>query len=346
MSQLALSTSRAAAFPAVVLLAACNALGGPTTANAPTSASDKLSKSIARAETGSLYVLSGDGTIAVFGGASLTFDRAITRGLDFPTSMAVNAKKQLLVSNELSELVTIYRSNASKPMRALGDNLKIPLQVVVTPKNDAYVMGKRVITVFLNSQNNKTKTIREFPRKLATDLSNNVYALGYQKSIYGIYVYPPEATKPSFVITQGLDEPQNIITDSSGNLYVANSGPTSCGNVSVYSTSTGALEYIISDGVCEPDGMVVDSNGNLYVGNTGAATVAKYAAGTNTLIETISQGISLPTYMTIDPSGTLYVANAKSSSSGNVTIYPSGQTKPSETLTKDIGSPRGIAWIQ
>jgi hypothetical protein len=296
--------------------------------------------------TGSLYVLSqaeaGHGTLAVFSGSPLGYVREVQQGLDVPTSMVVNSKRQLFVSNFQSENVPIYPAAGSKPIRTLSKSLKEPLQVVVTSKNDVYVRGKRVITVFINSRNNQTKTIKQFGSRLTVDSANNVYSIGLQNTIY---VYPPGAIKPSYEITQGLNDPENLIADSSGNLYVANEPSSGCGNVTVYNVGSGALEYTITGGICVPGAMALDQAGNLYVGNASQPSVTEYAAGTNSLVETISKGIVGPGYLAIDASGTLYVANIGASFTGNIVIYPEGQTVPSQTLTENIGRPVGLLWL-
>jgi len=297
--------------------------------------------------SGFLYVLSEvdvkDGLIAVYSGSPLKYVREIQAGLSIPTSMVANAQGQLFVSNFFSENVPIYKPNGTKPVRILSKDLKEPMQVAVTSKNDAYVRGKRVITIFLNSHNKQTKTIRMPALRLATDAASNVYAIGSKDNT--IFVFPPEGIKPSREITQGLDNPQNLIADSSGNLYVANDSSSGCGNITVYDAASSTVKYTITDGVCSPLAMTFDPAGNLYVGNDAEDSVTEYAAGTNSLVETISKGIKLPTYLTTDASGTLYVANYGQSFTGDITIYPQGHTTPSETLTKNIGLPTGLVWL-
>jgi hypothetical protein len=57
------------------------------------------------------------------------------------------------------------------------------------------------------------------------------------------------------------------------------------------------------------------------------------------LVESITKGISSPGGIALDAQGKLYVPNQKS---GNVTVYPPGDTTPTLTLT-GVDAPQGIA---
>ena len=113
----------------------------------------------------------------------------------------------------------------------------------------------------------------------------------------------------------GLDEPNAVAFDASGNLYVTNSvsnNGADNGTVSEYSSS-GALinaSYIpATDGLNHPYGMAFDSSGNLYVANSEGTTVSKFSSSGSLINSTYISGLSDPSFLAFDSSGNLYVAN-------------------------------------
>jgi hypothetical protein len=207
--------------------------------------------------------------------------------------------------------------------------------------------------IYFNSQQRRVKEIQQGALDIVVDAGNNVYI----STSSGVNVYAPGATLPSRVINQGMNDPEALLLDSSGNLYVGNdvTYPTFCGYVTVYDAATGKLRYTIKDGICNsgtlPGRMTMDASGNLFVSNRAydtsrnSGTVTEYAAGTNSLIKTISKGGINPIDLVVDGYGNLYVANYRNEGASNVTVYAPGKTSPSETLTKGIYNPISFAWL-
>jgi 6-phosphogluconolactonase (cycloisomerase 2 family) len=126
----------------------------------------------------------------------------------------------------------------------------------------------------------------------------------------------------------GLASPEQIATDRSGNLYVANSSgsitvypPTATGNVAplrqIAGTATG-----LGGGVF---GIAVDAAGHVYASNHYRNSITEYAPGANGNVAPIATlagpatGVQLPTGIALDPAGHLWVDNA-----GGITEYPAG----------------------
>jgi hypothetical protein len=111
----------------------------------------------------------------------------------------------------------------------------------------------------------------------------------------------------------GLSQPVGIAFDSTGNLYVANSGnntitvyaPNSSGNVAPIRTITASGGV----GPNNPKGLNLDINNNLYVANFGDNTVLVYAAGAN--------GAAVPTRIYTGLSGPYGIAIRKVASGSN-----------------------------
>jgi streptogramin lyase len=109
--------------------------------------------------------------------------------------------------------------------------------------------------------------------------------------------------------------PNGIIFDSKGHLWLANAGDN---NVLELNPLNGAVLTTITDGVDGPTRLFFDSTGNLWVANLGnsAITVYHYAGSSGWgLIKTITnQNISNPLGLVVDAYGDLYVADNNTNS--------------------------------
>lgn len=185
-----------------------------------------------------------------------------------------------------------------------------------------------------------------------------------------VYASTTGHRRPSQRITGSqtkLKTPMGIAVDSSGDIYVANSGG---GSVTVYAAgATGSVAPIrtisgSNTGLTQPWGLALDPSGNIYVANqnygSGSYSITVYAAGANgnvAPIQTISGSATLlncPRGLALDGSSPpdIYVANSDCFSSGYnyaITVYAggaSGNVAPVQNITggyTGLGSPQGIA---
>ena len=129
----------------------------------------------------------------------------------------------------------------------------------------------------------------------------------------------------------GLHYLQGIAMDAQGQVYVANSYPSSItvyaagafGNVAPVRTIKGRKTNL-----ARPAGIALDAAGNLYVVNTNAPSVAVYAPGASgdvapvRLIRGSRTGLNQPWGVALDSGANVYVANSTFPS--NVTVYAAG----------------------
>jgi hypothetical protein len=118
-----------------------------------------------------------------------------------------------------------------------------------------------------------------------------------------------------------FNAPTAIAVDSSGNLYVADTGNSTIRKISpsgVVSTLagfaglTGDLDGTGSSArFSSPTGVAVDSSGNVYVSDTGNSAIRKISpAGVVTSLVGSAAGINQPCGIAVDGSGDLYVVNS------------------------------------
>jgi sugar lactone lactonase YvrE len=164
-----------------------------------------------------------------------------------------------------------------------------------------------------------------------------------------ITLYRPNSTGdalPEAVITKGVNGPNGLAVDASGDLWVSNPGNNT---VVEYSKSelakvSPAPSVIIS---ASPDGATIafGSSGNLWVDNGGNDTVTEYTkaelsgSGSPTPRVTITNSrLAGSVGLAVDPSGNLWVEGTPSFTSDAVWEYPKAQ------LTRS-GSPAPRATI-
>ena len=169
-------------------------------------------------------------------------------------------------------------------------------------------------------------------------------AVGDSGSQNSVIYYGSTGSYAGFV--GGLDQPSGLTYDSSGNLYVENTGDgiiskvTSGGAVSTFAslsqgsfggglafssggnlyvsnsgTPNGIVEFNSSGGAAgftagfnNPAGLAFDSSGNLYVANLGTNQILKLSSGgALSVFDTLSQG-TLAGGLTVNGSGDVYVS--------------------------------------
>ena len=101
-----------------------------------------------------------------------------------------------------------------------------------------------------------------------------------------------------------FSNPTGIALDTSGNLYVADSGNSEIREV----TTAGSVTTLFSSPLKNPDGIAVDNSGNLYVADTGNNLIRKISGG---VISTLGGSqFNAPRGIAVDASGTVYVADS------------------------------------
>jgi len=168
-----------------------------------------------------------------------------------------------------------------------------------------------------------------------------------------------------------LNQPAGVAVDSSGNIYIADTGNSVIRKVAGGTITTYAGDYTLGSGaggdhglainaqLDTPIGLAVDAAGNLYVADTrnNRIRVVTASNGTITTLSTLGVNLSAPRGVAVDAAGNVYIADTgngrilKVAPSGSITVTTtvagtgvngfSGDGGPATAA--QISSPTGVA---
>jgi streptogramin lyase len=126
--------------------------------------------------------------------------------------------------------------------------------------------------------------------------------------------------------------PIQVVADSLGNIYVANSGENSVSKI-----TPGGVSSLFGDPVPNPWGITADINDNIYAASSGNHSVSKITPGGVTTI--FAPVLSSPRGVVVDSSGNIYTANDGSDDVAKIT--PGGVISSFASVVGSV--PRGLA---
>lgn len=131
--------------------------------------------------------------------------------------------------------------------------------------------------------------------------------------------------RPIGTITTGIDVPDGMAIDKTGNLYVTNAHGNT---VQVYPPGGKTPKLTYTQGLATPANVVLGKDGTMYVVNLngGAEFVNEYPPGHMTPTLTLNDCPGFMSGLAIDPQGRLYVSCHDSSGHGWVYRYAKGAT--------------------
>jgi hypothetical protein len=220
----------------------------------------------------------------------------------------------------------------------------------VDPKGNLDVANHDGNNVLIFAQGAKTpKTTLTYqvlqPLDAVADNEGNVYVVNDRGG--PVLIFPPGQSKPS--VLGGFDYPTNVAFDSSWNFYVVDhlyGSEKPLGAVFKFAQGSTTGVNLGLTKLDYPVGIAIDSKNDIAISNLANNTVTEYAAGAKVPKRTIggtSGAICDPVDLAFNTAGDLFVVNNVGSPTGYVTGYKPTAHVPFVTLTKNMGSPRGIA---
>jgi hypothetical protein len=162
-------------------------------------------------------------------------------------------------------------------------------------------------------------TALDKPYGLAVDSSGDVFVADLGTIVTGdpevkeiIAVNGSIPDSPSIVdlaTSFGFDRPYSLAVDSSGNVYVADTGNDAVKERTA--ASNYELLNTLGSGFKAPRGVAVDAYGDIFVADTGNSAVKEITIGSGyTTVNTMVSGLASPAAVAVSPSGNLYIAGA------------------------------------
>jgi hypothetical protein len=153
-----------------------------------------------------------------------------------------------------------------------------------------------------------------------------------------VTLYVNGQSLPAATVQSGITNPQALVFDALGNLFVA-SQP---GSVTEYAPPYNGAPTAIANGVNHPQALAIDSRGNLFVANgSGSNTVTVYSSPyIGSPSATISAGIDDPVALALDSSSDLFVVNA---AADTVTEYQPPYGGAPTTISRGLNAPNSLA---
>ena len=209
------------------------------------------------------------------------------------------------------------------------------------------------------------------PEGVALDSNGNLFVA--DSGQFGVKMIAPNGTPtniagyvdaggptPGPALDSMFSSPRAVAVDSSGNVYIADSGSNMIAKV-----TSGTLS-IFTSSVSSPSGLAVDSSGNVYVADTGHHQVKKFTpggsatviagtgtAGAPTAGTATSSTLRSPGGVAVDSSGNVYIADTgnhrieKVTSGGTLSIIAgtgsSGAPTAGVATSSALNTPGGVA---
>lgn len=153
-----------------------------------------------------------------------------------------------------------------------------------------------------------------------------------------VTLYAAGQNSPINTIQNGITDPQALVFDASGDLFVA----SQAGSVTEYSPPYTGAPTVIAIGVSHPQALALDIHSNLFVANGSASnTVTEYAPPyTGGPTTTVSTGIDDPVSIGVDSAANLFVVNQ---SANTVTLYASPYNNSPITVSNGLNGPNSLA---
>jgi len=110
----------------------------------------------------------------------------------------------------------------------------------------------------------------------------------------------------------GLNAPQSVAVDQSGNVWLANSGNSSVSKFSATGSAISGSGGFTAGSINVPYAIAIDQSGNAWIANSGNNTITKLSADGSTGTAFSNNGLSAPKSIAIDASGNIFVGNSSS----------------------------------
>jgi hypothetical protein len=249
---------------------------------------------------------------------------------------ALDANQNLIVGNG-GATFSLSQSGGSLPVNVTQTVSSAPNLFYVTPGSAGSTTAFLRATVnYLGPNNPCVQANAACSGNLRVDVRQALAVANGGANDVTLYVNGQNA--PLITVQNGITNPQALLFDSAGDLFVANQP----GSVAQYAAPYNASPNLIANGVNHPQALAMDARGNLFVANgNGSNTVTLYAPPYGGApAATISSGVDDPIGIALDSSAQLFVVNA---ANNTVTVYQPPYVSAPTVISKGLNAPNSLA---
>ncbi len=255
-------------------------------------------------------------------GSTPTLIRTLTTNINNPERIAVDSSGTLYVVNNTDGEIVEYPAGATTPSKMFYSGFAHPFGIAVAPDGTVYVSSGQTasphgVNAFAPGSTTVTRTVGTDidttfgVEGVALDSTGNLYVVGFLPSGSGapigkVYMIPGgTATSSTDLGLQGLNNPNSLVFDPSGNLVISNSN-FGAPAVDFFTPGSTTMYSQITSGIFLPDGMNYDSTGTLWVVSPASSTfgpgyVSGFAPGATSPTTSVTSGLQGPTDVVFGP---------------------------------------------
>ena len=149
------------------------------------------------------------------------------------------------------------------------------------------------------------------------------------------YVASPLVLVP--LVSSGLNSPQQLAVDNSGNVYIADVHNNA---IKEWVAATSNVVTLVASDLFIPHGVAVDIVGNVYIADTGNNAIKMWSPIDSSVTTLLSSGLNSPFSVAIDGAGNVYIADTGNNAIKKIQV---GSTNIVKLVTSGLSSPQGVA---
>ena len=236
-----------------------------------------------------------------------------TAGLNYAHGLAVDSTGNLYISDGPNMRVGKLAPGTTRPVTLPFTGLHHNQGVAVDGADNVYLADTLNNRILKLPDGSTTQVELPFPDldqpdSVAADGAGNVYVTAWNSALsrHKVLELPAGSTSPVELATTLVD-PQDVATDNTGAVYVADKGS----QVFKYAAGSTTPVELPFTGLNGPDGVAVDTAGNVYVADYNNSRVLELPAGTTTQVTLPFTGLRHPVHLAADTEGNVYVSDTE-----------------------------------
>jgi sugar lactone lactonase YvrE len=238
----------------------------------------------------------------------LTVKTTIATGFRSPSGVAVDAGGDVFVSNTGAGAIDEVAPNGT--VSVVTAQLDAPHNLLVQPDGEIYVAdagagqgGLVDVIGYPVRQSNPIageNTLLPSPTGVTIDQNGIVFIAANGNTD----IDELESEQMFAHIGSGFYDPNDVLADTSGDLFVADTGHNAIKEITTNQQSI----ITLGSGFSAPQGIALDANDDVFVADTGNGQVKEILHSTGAVV-TIASGFTAPLAVALDAAGDIYVAD-------------------------------------